>query len=162
MERDSAAGPRGAGIPDTVLVLRVGELRIGIDVRHVREVTRPLPIAVPLHDSRGLRGLVTLRGRPTAALDLGELLGIAAPAAESRTRLVAIGRDGNTACLLVDDVFGLEDVRADTIAPCPATRDDGSVVRLDHVVRTTGGTLVGLLAIATVLDEIAATAGDVA
>lgn len=84
-------GPsRPAEVPPTVLLFRVGSLRLGIDVRRVREVTREIPVEIPLPESDGVAGLLTLRGRTTAVLDMNAILNAPRDAAVRRGRLILL------------------------------------------------------------------------
>ncbi len=62
----------------TVLVCRVGALRVGLEARRLLEVVRELSLDVGLPGFRPVLGLARLRSRTAVVVDLAELLGTTA------------------------------------------------------------------------------------
>jgi len=73
-----------------VLLFRVGPLRLGVEACHVREVTREIAVEIPSPKSTAFAGLLTLRGRTTAVLDMNALLDAPRDAAGRRGRLILL------------------------------------------------------------------------
>ena len=54
------------GASGMLIVFRVDELCLGIDVRQVREVARAIPLSAPPSNAGGVAGMITLRGESSA------------------------------------------------------------------------------------------------
>lgn len=147
---------------DMLIVFRVGELRLGIDVRQVREVARAIPLAAPLPNSTGVAGMVTLRGEAAAVIDVNALIGAPCDQRDRRARMIAIGHDGATVCLLVDQIEGLRDVNDTDLEPPPQVIADLDVWWLDFVLRCEQGDLVGVVNLDRILSKasLAGTGGE--
>lgn len=88
-----------------MLLVSTPPLRCALPVEHVRDVSRPGPVA-PLGQTPGwCLGAVVLRGVLTPVIDLGALL-CDAPAIVGR-RLVTVDAGGRRLALLVSDVLGV-------------------------------------------------------
>jgi chemotaxis-related protein WspD len=120
---DEAAGPALA-----VLVFRVGEEWLALDVQFMIEVAEPRIVhRVPHRRERLLRGLVNVRGELQMCVSLAELLGVtAAPAAvgtqatQSGWLLVAENEQGRWA-FSVDEVAGVHRLPRDQLRVVPVT-----------------------------------------
>ena len=139
------------GTPRMLVVLQVGPLRLGIDSRRVREVTRAVPLSAPLPGAGAVVGMVTLRGRAAAVIDLGEALGVVRGDRDRRGRMIAVEHDGATACLLVDRIDGLLDVADADLQRPPAAVAAVDVRWLDCVARAANGELIGVVNVDRVL-----------
>ncbi len=142
-EIDGEAGDRQA--PEMLIVFRVGELRLGIDVRQVREVARAIPLSSPLPNAGGVVGMITLRGESTAVVDLGVVLGLPCEQRDRRARMTAVHHNGATVCLLVDQIGGLHDVTDADLKPPPPIIADVDIRWLDHVTYSATGELIGVV-----------------
>lgn len=145
---------------DTLLVFYVGEVRLGIDVRVVHEVTRPVPLSVPLSSAAGIIGMMTLRGAPVAVIDLGVVIGVADQPSDQRARYIAVDHRGSTLCLLVDRVEGLLDVTEASLEPPPSILQGTADSWIKGVTRSSQGDLVGVIDLDTLLSRLAVTAAE--
>jgi len=147
---------------EMLIVFQVGELRLGIDVRHVREVTRAIPLSAPLMNSGGVAGMVTLRGEAAAVIDMNALIGAPCDVRDRRARMIAVRHDEATVCLLVDRIEGLRDVNKGDLEPPPPVIADLEVWWLDHVLRCDQGDLVGVVNLNRILSKasLAGTGGE--
>ncbi len=89
---------------DTIIVFRVGEELIGIDIAKVREVTEvQVPVAVPRAPDF-LLGLVNVRGEVVPVLSLRKRLGFGGD--ELGSVLLVVDHEGRIAGLKVDALLG--------------------------------------------------------
>jgi len=99
----------------------LGDLFMGVDVRHVQEVLRyqkmtrvPLAAAV-------VEGLINLRGQIVTAIDLRRRIGLPdRPGGQLPMNVVVRDGDGIVS-LLVDEIGDVLDVEEDEIQPAPST-----------------------------------------
>jgi purine-binding chemotaxis protein CheW len=106
------------------LLVQVGERRCAIDVAHVVEVMRPLPVAPVDGAAAFVLGVAIVRGVGVPVVAGGALIGASEAGAG---RFVALRVGDRTVVLAVDDVHGVEWL-ADTarIALPPLLRDAGT------------------------------------
>lgn len=138
---------------EMLIVFQVAELRLGIDVRHVCEVARAIPLSAPLPGSGGVAGMITLRGEAAAVIDVNALIGAPRSQRDQRARMIAVRHDEATICLLVDQIEGLCDVNKADLEPPPPVIADLDVWWLDHVLRCDRGDLVGVVNVDRLLSE---------
>lgn len=143
--------------PELLVVFRVGELRLGIDVRRVREVARALPFSIPLPDSGGVVGMITLRGEATAVVDLRIVLGLPCQQRDRRARMIAVHHDGAAVCLLVDEIDGVHDVTDAVLEPPPPVVADVDVRWLDCIMRSATGGLIAVVNVDRMLSQVSLT-----
>jgi len=136
-----------------LIVFRAGELRLAIDARHVQEVSRVLPLSAPLPNSRGVAGMVTFRGSPTAVIDLNIALNVPCGQRDRCARMIAVRHRGSTVCLLVDQIDGLQNVTAADLERPPSVIADLHGGCLDYVTRSEAGELVGVIDVDRVLSQ---------
>jgi len=174
---DSSAG--SADDSPVVLLFRVGPLRLGMDVRHVREVTREIPVELPLPASTCCAGFLMLRGQTVAVFDMHALLGVPRDSSIRPGRLILLRpavcrerivndelpasvNDGNevhdasayrlgSIGLRVDAVDRLESVEPVDADGVSNCLPDAGNRMLYSVARTPDGDLVGIVAIDRVL-----------
>jgi len=128
-------------------------LRLGIDIRRVREVARAIPLSAPLPSAGGVAGMITLRGEAVAVIDLNTLLGAPCGHRDRRARMIAVRHDGAVVCLLVDQIEGLREVHDADLEPPPRVIADVDVWWLDHVMRCDAGDLVGIVNVDRILSK---------
>lgn len=137
---------------ERAVVVRVGGVEFGLDVRRVREVLRAPRITRLPFPPPTILGIVSIRGTLVPVMDLGERL-LGQPS-DPDGRLVVVRdpeRDGSIG-LLVDAVLDLVPLASSDQAPPPeveASLPDGWV---DGVVAPTEDRLVTLIDITHVLD----------
>lgn len=121
----TAAGPTAPGVAELQLAtFRVGDLLLGLPVSLVEEVVdleylTPVPLA-----PEGVSGLINLRGRIVAAVDVRTRLGLPArPVGLPAVHVVLATADGSTS-LVVDEVgdvvllsVGAREDVPDTVTP---------------------------------------------
>jgi purine-binding chemotaxis protein CheW len=96
------------GVGGLVLVARARGLLCGLPVPHIVETMRPLPVE-PLPGSPPfVRGLSLIRGAPVPIVDVGALLGSAAP--PRTTRLVTLRLAERRVGLALEEVLGLREL----------------------------------------------------
>jgi len=95
------------------VVVRVAAERFALPMEAVRQVVVPQPPFARVPRAAGaVRGVMTLRGRVVAVVDLAELVGLPPQRlAAGRGRVVILDRDRRTLGLLVDEVAGIEALR---------------------------------------------------
>ncbi|MFQ5428720.1 MAG: chemotaxis protein CheW [Phycisphaerae bacterium] len=140
--------------PQMLVVFRAGDLRLGIDARQVREVTRAIPLSVPLPNARWLAGMITLRGQSTAVVDLNAVLGVPGNERDRQARMISIHRDGDPVCLLVDRVDGLLEVVDAELEPAPEIVADVNIRWIDRLARPETGELIVVINVSRILSQV--------
>jgi len=136
----------------SVLLARVGSRLCALQLGHVVEVMRPLPVT-PLEGAAApVRGLALIRGQPTPVVDLGRLLFGAEPAAVARFVSVRLG-GGRRAALAVDEVLGVTEL-PDAPAALPPLLAGAAASAVASVSRLDAELLLVLEAGRTVPDEL--------
>ncbi len=154
-ETNGVADDRSAeGGPELLIVFRVCELCLGIDVRQVREVTRAIPLLAPLPNAGAVAGMITLRGESTAVVDLNAVLGVSREQRDRRARMIAVYHNESTVCLLVDQIDGLHDVTDADLEPPPPVVADVDIRWLDYVTRSATGELIGVVNVDRILSQV--------
>ncbi len=141
-------------LPKQLVLFRVGGLRLGIDTQLVREVTRAIPVSVPLPNAGYITGLITLRGDSTAVIDLGRVLGVPREQEDRQAKMIAVSWNDTTICLLVDRVDGLHDLKDADLEPPPAVVTDMDIRWLDHITRSQSGELIGVIDLDRILSRV--------
>jgi purine-binding chemotaxis protein CheW len=102
--------PAPSALADRYVVFRVAAERFGLPLAAIREVVPPLPpfARVPKAGS-AVRGVMNLRGRVVAVVDLAELMGLVPqPLAAGAGQVLILDRDKRALGLLVGQVQGVE------------------------------------------------------
>lgn len=100
-----------------LVCVRAGAEEYGIDIMRVKEVVSPLPITRVVDAPPFLEGIVELRGRFVAIMDLRKRLGVAADPVTSRHRYVIVELDGRALGLVVDAVTEVRRFERGRMAP---------------------------------------------
>ena len=146
--------PAAEAVADDVIqaaTFRVGDLLLGIDIRHVREINHlrsytRVPQAAP-----EVLGVVNLRGEVVTVLDLRRLLDHS-PGEASRRRRIVVVHDGRECVgLLVDSVADILTIERDALDNRPENINvaDARFIRGVHLMKQ--GLLV-LLDVREILD----------
>lgn len=122
-----ATGPAVANGPGAELsycTFQVDRLLLGVEVAHVQEVVRALPMtSVPLAPPE-VRGLVNLRGRIATAIDVRRWLGLP-PIEDPLAAMNVVVRIGEEAVsLLVDEADDVVVTQAGALDPLPSTASE--------------------------------------
>jgi chemotaxis-related protein WspD len=147
-----------------IIVFRIEEEWLALDVDAVVEVTEPRPVhRVPHRTDRLLAGIVNIRGELQLRVSLRALLGIdgtdCSPdggsnvSGKSSYRLLVIERDGQRWAFAVDEVAGVYRVRTDQLGNVP-TITAKNVKRLASAVFTCEGRSVGRLDVDRLFDSL--------
>lgn len=112
----------------TLVLFRLGEEWLALDVGLIHEVTVAMPVHRVPHRMGGvLRGLVNLRGELHLAVSLHGLLGIEIPPVDPaaprrmQPRMVVMGRGNRRWAFAVDEMFGARSFPFGAVRSVPAT-----------------------------------------
>ena len=92
--------------------LEVGGVSYALNIKHVREIIRPLPMQLLPHSSQTVIGVIDHRGDVVPIVDLRLRFGTALSTDLTHTRWVIASREGRLYGLVVDrvtEVFGLNE-----------------------------------------------------
>lgn len=144
------AGTESGTLFSRVAVVEIGGQRFGIPVEGVREIV-PLPPVTPIPtSSRGLLGIVQVRGALLGVVDLAEWLGVA----REEMRWLAVLVDGSRSFgLAVTAVHDFRDVHREDLAD--SLRSAGSGRRIVLAVTHDFVTLLDVKELAAISDAAA-------
>ncbi|MEM1303798.1 MAG: chemotaxis protein CheW [Planctomycetota bacterium] len=116
----------------------VGELLLGVDIRHVQEINRQLDITPVPNAPPHVRGVINLRGEVATVIDLRTKLGLPKSEATPATRNLIVHSQDEPIGLWVDRIGDILTVAPEQIAPPPANVDgvDGRFFRGVHTMDT--------------------------
>ena len=146
----------GGGAPMPLLVFRLGEEWLALDVAWVVEVTEPRVVhAIPHRSNRFLLGLVNIRGELQPCVSLRELLGVQAPgdAARAAARFVVAEHEQQRWVFAAEDVAGVQRLDAAALGNVPATVGQ-SVHRYSRGVFAWDGKRLGYLSAERVFEAL--------
>jgi purine-binding chemotaxis protein CheW len=130
LARDAALGRKADEAPlvlRELLVFVLGESQYSIPVERVREIVRMRAITPVPRVPTEVRGVIALRGEVVQVVDLRMRLGLPAPEAGRRTRIIVLhGDDDRVTGILVDAVREVVRVPEDDVRP--ATGAEASAV----------------------------------
>lgn len=99
---------------ESMIVFRVADEHIGIDILYVREVVETIdPVRVPMAP-KFILGIVNIRGNVIPVISLRERLGLSGQ--ESGKMLLITEANGRVAGLKVDELFGTRKVDASLLS----------------------------------------------
>jgi purine-binding chemotaxis protein CheW len=100
-------------VMEAMIVFRIGDEHIGVDIAHVREVTETLsPVPVP-RSPDFLLGLVNIRGEVIPVISLKRRLGFSGD--ETAKLILIVEDDGRLAGVKVDELYGTKKVTGSRI-----------------------------------------------
>ena len=111
---------RGITQSGSLLICRVGSRLCGLQLGHVVETMRLLPIDSIAGAPSFICGLSTIRGESVPVVDLGALLGVEQTAMK---RIVLIDVDHRRVALAVDAVLGTRELGEDSLRGLPPLLD---------------------------------------
>lgn len=131
----------------------VGDLLLGVDIRHVQEINRQLDVTPVPNAPPHVRGVINLRGEVATVLNLRTVLGLPQEEPTTDTRNLIVHSDDESIGLWVDRIGDILTVSPDAIAPPPANVDgvDGRFFRGVHTMDTD---IVVLLDVDQVLNDL--------
>jgi purine-binding chemotaxis protein CheW len=103
-------------IPRSALLIRAGDRCCALDLLHVVEIMRPLPVDEVAHMPAFVRGLSIIRGAPTPVVSLAALL---ADSGGPPTRFVVVRAGERQVALAVDAVLGVFELDPATLRALP-------------------------------------------
>jgi purine-binding chemotaxis protein CheW len=142
-----------------LLVVEAGGLRAGIPLRHVREIMRPLPIAELAGAPPFVLGLAMIRGASVPVVDLGAVLGRAAPR-EMLARFASIVVDGRALALAVNAVTGILELEPNAASEMPPLLSRAASEVVDELALSDAALLL-VLRTARLVPDLAASADGV-
>lgn len=130
----------------------VGDLLLGVDIRHVQEINRQLDVTPVPNAPAHVRGVINLRGEVATVIDLRTVLNLPKTDATPTTRNLIVHSQDESIGLWVDSIGDILTVNQDDIAHPPANVDgvDGRFFRGVHTMETV---IVVLLDVEQVLND---------
>lgn len=122
----------------------VGDMLLGVDIRHVQEINRHSQITAVPHAPNYVRGVINLRGDVATVIDLRTVLGLPKSEATREARNLIVHHQGEAIGLMVDRISDILTLREDEISPPPANVE-GVDGRLMQGVYTLESEIVVLL-----------------
>lgn len=102
-----------------LVVLKCGEVTLGVPIDRVREIVM-VPDITPVPDSgEFVRGIINLRGRLLPVIDLGLRLAVGPGPRDRNGRIVVVEREAQLVGLLVDEASEVLRVAEGTLSPPP-------------------------------------------
>lgn len=132
----------------------VGDILLGIDIRHVQEINRQLEVTRVPHAPAEVRGVINLRGDVATVIDLRRILDLPQATVTRESRNLIVHIDGESIGLLVDRISDILTIHEDQIEPPPATVS-GIDGRLLQGVHTMKSSIVVLLDVESVFSDAA-------
>jgi len=87
-----------------LVVFRLGEEELGVNIHQVREIVRLVPITPIPRAPEFIEGVVNLRGQVLAVMDLAKRLDIPSKPRSEKTRIVVVELEDNAVGMIVDEV----------------------------------------------------------
>jgi purine-binding chemotaxis protein CheW len=102
------------------VVLRCGDVHLGIPIDRVREIVLVPDIAPVPESGEVIRGIINLRGRILPVLDLGHRLGVSRAPRDRSGRIVVVEQDAQHLLgLLVDEASEVLRIPEGSVSPTP-------------------------------------------
>ena len=109
--------PPQTDVGQSMLLMQTSQFRCAMATRDIVEVMRPLPVTPMPGVPAFVRGVAVIRGQSVPVVDLGMLLGAAAPAAAGRW--VVLRLEERRVVLAVDAVWGVVLLDRSVLAAAP-------------------------------------------
>jgi purine-binding chemotaxis protein CheW len=148
-----ASGSESVTADLQAIVLGLGDEIYGIEIGFVQEIIRNQPLTAVPGASPAVLGLINLRSQVLPVLSLRTIFGRPAIAVDPAARIVLVGLAGWRVGLLVDEVFEVRTLAADSIQPAPAFATGERGFQAVGIAQTERG-LVVLLDIEAVLGSV--------
>jgi purine-binding chemotaxis protein CheW len=140
------------GPPNLSLICRVRARLCAIPLAQVVETMRPLPVE-PLPDMPGfVRGLATIRGKPTPVVDAGGVLGESGPGRP--TRFVTVRAGERLVALGVEEVLEIRDLTLASLETLPPLLREAGAEIVSAIGRLDAELLVVLEAARVLPDSV--------
>lgn len=102
-----------------VVVFRLGSEEYGIDIDHVREIIRRTEVTPVPHATKSVRGVINLRGKIIAVVDMHVRFGLERGEESPTERIIVVEVDGHLVGLEVDAATEVLQLPPDSIEPPP-------------------------------------------
>lgn len=140
-----------------IVVLELGEMLCGIDLRHMQEIKKQTDITPVHHAPAYVRGVINLRGQIVTVIDMRVKFALPPLALNEEQRIVVVSWEDENIGLLVDKVRDIAVADARAILPPPANTQGVSGAFFTGIYPLDRG-LVALLRLSELLDpEVLAT-----
>lgn len=110
---------RNSGEEIQLVVFRLGEEDYGVPINQVREIIRMAPITIMPNTPDFVEGVINLRGRVIAVMDLKQRFGMARRERDEQTRIMVVEVGEQTLGFVVDTVSEVLRLPLDSIEPPP-------------------------------------------
>ena len=137
--------------PRSALLIRAGDRCCALNLLHVVEIMRPLPVDAVAHMPAFVRGLSIIRGAPTPVVSLASLV---ADSGEPPTRFVVVRAGERQVALAVDAVLGVFPLDPATLRALPPLLRQADSDALQAVAALDGQLLLLLNSGNIVPDEV--------
>jgi purine-binding chemotaxis protein CheW len=141
----------GAASSRSILLFRAGEHTCALNLLHVVEIMRPLPVEEVANTPGFVRGLSMIRGEPTLVVSLASLLG---GPVWPHTRFVVVRAGERQVALAVDAVPGVIELDAATLHALPPLAQNAPAEILEAVGSLDGQLLYVLNSGSIVPEEV--------
>lgn len=116
----AAEETRGTDFSETQLVtFSLGEEEYGVPILQVQEIIKFTDITKVPRSPDFVKGVINLRGRVIAVIDLREKFGLTEKIVDKHTRIIIVESQGATLGLIVDNVNEVKKVKNAMIDPPP-------------------------------------------
>lgn len=103
-----------------IVSFHAGEIRLGIDIRHVQEINRLLEVTPVPGASPCIHGVVNLRGDVVTVLDLHKIFGLPPTETPDACRNVVLRVGGERIGIMVDQVSDILSIRPEELSGRPS------------------------------------------
>jgi purine-binding chemotaxis protein CheW len=135
----------------SALLLRAGKRTCALNVLHVVEIMRPLPVEEVAHTPGFVQGLSMIRGAPTPVVSLGSLL---AGSGGAPTRFVVVRAGERRVALAVEEVLGVFELDPGRLQALPPLAQSAAAGTLEAVGALDARLLLVLNSAHIVPDEV--------
>ena len=135
----------------SALLCRAGERTCALNLLHVLEIMRPLPVDEVAQTPGFVRGLAMIRGVPTPVLTLASLF---ADPGGPPTRFVVVRAGDRQVALVVDAVLGVFDLASAELHALPPLAQNAAAAKLEAIGALDAELLYVLNSASIVPDEV--------
>lgn len=117
--RDGAAAAPSGAAGHGVLVFRIGDVALGLDIVKVQEINRHHEVTRVYSAPPHVKGVINLRGQIVTILDLADRLGIERAVRSDRPKNVIVESRGELVGLLIDEIDDIVQASEADFLPLP-------------------------------------------
>lgn len=134
-----------------VVVFRLGSEEYGIDIDHVREIIRRSEATPVPHAAKSVKGVINLRGKIIAIVDLRTRFGLPEAERSASERIIVMEVENHLVGVEVDAATEVLQLEADSVEPPPEVLSSEDMVGAVMGVAKIGDRLIVLLKLEQVL-----------